>query len=511
MSTPKCTYSIRTQLTNFAAGGIWTYVGYNSSSDAGPWSETPVTPLVPEVAGSVINRGDNFSIITDNKSFGYYRFNYTLNGTTVSLTVRVIDDTITAGTSKSLILSTSSSPVNLLTQLGASAGGTWTDVNNAGAAFANNILTPTTLTPGNIYRFTYSLKNNYTPGGCTACPPLEATITVSIQSVFTGRIDSNDDTCTVTMTLVHPDTSVSNQAKVTVPTNALSPVLTVKRVITDCNNVVVNELVTNIKAVTEVTIGASMTTGNNLQTSGFLETLTLNNSAGGTVTVPLAPSGANQAVFSGIGGNITASSLTYQGINNPAFASAIKTAIVNYLGTQNFTENTNYRVYVTSTDGYVSIRLSAKHNPSTAWLGFNQLAYKITSTSGNTTVSGNSKFSGESPIDVFYNGSPCPSSLVARPVFADTIVDLATTTYTSISIKANTHSFTLANTSVMSSTCPAKLLTAVGLNCNGVLTYAWNYGGVTTSTVKVITKGIYTVTISCSNPAGSIPITYEYV
>lgn len=511
MSTPKCTYNIRTQLTSFAPGGVWTYVGYNSNTDAGPWSQTPAVPLIPELSGTVINRGDNFSIVTDDKSFGYYRFNYTLGTDVVSLTIRVIDDIITAGSSKTLTLSTASSPVNLRTLLGASAGGTWTDVNNAGAAFANDILTPTTLTPGNTYQFKYSLTNSYTQGGCTSCPPLETTATVTILSVFAGRIDATDDTCTISMTLVHPDTSASNVAKVTVQANSFSPSIVCNRVITDCNNVVINQQLVNVKAVTEVVIGADMTTGNNLQNTGFLETLTLNNSSGGTLTVPLAPSGINQAVFTGVGGTVTASDLTYQGFNNPAFASSIKKAIVNYLGTQSLVENTNYRLYVSSTDGYVSIRLSARHNPTQSWLGYNTLTYKITSGSNNTTLTSNSKFAGESPIDVFYTGTPCPASLVARTVFADTIIDLATTTYTNIGLKANTHSLTLANTSVTSGTCTSKLLTAVPLNCTGAATYLWTYGGLTTNSIEVTTKGNYTVTISCSNPVGSVTVTYEYI
>ena len=516
MSTPKCTYNIRTQLTSFAPGGTWTYVGYNSSSDAGPWSQTPVVPLVPELSGTTINRGDDFAIITDNKSFGYYRFNYTIGTDTVSLTIRVIDDIITSGVSTSITLSTQDNPVDLLYILGGSANGVWTDLDSAGGAFnsGTNTLTPTTLTPGNTYRFKYSLTNGYAQGGCTSCPSLESTVTVSIVSGFSARIDATDDTCTFTMALKNPDDNVSNKAKVVIEADSFRPKFTVKRVVTDCNSLTVADDVVEVAAFTELIIGHNMgTVPSALQTGGFIETLTLTNSAGGTVTVPLAPSGANQAVFTGVGGSTTASALTFAAFNTSAYRDALQIAIANSLGAQGFFANTHYRLFVRvdniSGTGEVVIGFFAKHQPSSAWLGYNTMSYRVTSSSNTTSAGINYKFYGYSFIPATYSLGSC-GYLNVLPAGSTQIIDTSTSTYNNIVLTGSTYVFTVDGSSVSSLTCTSKRLQAVPLNCTGNTTYLWDYKGATTSVIEVFVKGTYKVTLTCDNPVATKEVIYVY-
>ena len=516
MSTPKCTYNIRTQLTSFAPGGTWTYVGYNANSDSGPWGNNPATPLVPELPGSVINRGDDFTIVTDGKSFGYYKFNYTIGSDTVSLTVRVIDDVITSGVSTSITLSTQDSPVDLLFILGGSPNGVWTDLDSAGGAFnsATNTLTPTTLTPGNTYRFKYSLTSGYAQGGCTSCPSLESTVTVSIVSGFSARVDVTDDTCVLTMALRNPDDNVANKAKVTIDADSLRPKFVVKRVVTDCNSLTLADDVVEVAAFTELIIGHNMSTvPSALQTGGFIETLTLTNSAGGTVTVPLAPSGANQAVFTGVGGSTTASALTFTSPNTTAYRNALEIAIRNSLGVQGFFINTHYRLFIrvdnVSGTGEVILGFFAKHQPSTAWLGYSSMLYRATSSSGTTSAGINYSFYGYSFIPATYSQLPC-GMLSVLPAGSTQIIDTSLSTYNNIVLTGSTYVFTVDGSSVASLTCTSKRLQAVPLNCTGNATYLWDYKSATTSVIEVINKGTYKVTVTCSNPVGTKEVIYVY-
>jgi hypothetical protein len=523
MSTPKCTYYIRKDLTTYAPGGTWTYVGYNVSTDAGPWGANPQSPLVSHAPGTVIQGVDDFLINTDNKSFGYYRFNYTLNSSTVSLTVRVIDDTITAGSDKELTLSTADTPANLLYALGASPNGTWTDLNGAGAAFnpTTGILTPTTLTPGNTYRFKYTLTNGYAQGGCQSCPDLETTITVFIAASFSARLDVTDDTCTYTMTLAHPDTAVANQGKVSISADAFVPNLSVRQIITDCNSIQVYNQVVRFGNSVELIIGHSTDiTAIHLQSGGFIETLTLSNSAGGTVVIPLAPSGANQAVFAGIGGSTDASALTFSAYNSSSYQNAVGIAIRNYLGTQNFFENIHYKLFLsvlpTFANGSLKIGFIARHQPSTAWLGYNTMGYRASTGAGITTAAINYKFTVNAVNPVTYNIPGCSNLqavfITSLPGGVENIIDVSTATYNNIPLLSNTYTLTLDNAnSIMSRVCNSKRLQAVPLNCSGTVSYLWpGYFNATASVIEVVNKGTYTVSVSCTNPSGTKEVVYVY-
>lgn len=73
-----CTKNLRTDLNPTAdAGGVWTYVGYNSMSSTGPWNNTPANNMTGLAPNSPMV-GDNPSIDPSLGSAGFYRFLYTV-------------------------------------------------------------------------------------------------------------------------------------------------------------------------------------------------------------------------------------------------------------------------------------------------------------------------------------------------------------------------------------------------------------------------------------------------
>jgi hypothetical protein len=504
-----CTYNIRKDLApSFATGGTWKYIGFNASSGSGPWTSTPANPLVNYTANSTIPLGDDFVIETKDKTVGYYKFTYTVLASTVDLIVRIIDGVITAGVSKTLDLTPSSGNTNLLTALGATAGGTWTDIDNVGAAFSNGILDPSGLAAGE-YEFKYDLTGTYVDEGCDSCPPLVSTITVKIAQSLKAIITATDDTCAFTISGKHPDTSTANSGKVEIATDGYAPTIKVNKVITSCTGVVYTAT-ENIASFDFVYVGVTSTSNNVFQAGANLETVTLTDSVTQTTTtIGVAPSGTNIATFSGVGGNITANSLIYNGVDFNSFIGSVSIAIQNRLGVLGFTQGIHYVLRIAGSITGLRIQMAAKHNPTTKWFGVTGLSYKTTSSGQVLTETIPVKDVSFGGNTLYYSTNPCPSDLRLRYMLENNPVDLANTSYNTIGV-ITPIALTVASVgSKLTETCNSKLLQTTVQNCNGTVTYSWS-SGETTQSIEKVTRGTYTVTVTCSNPSGTTTAQYVY-
>ncbi len=71
-----CPKALRTDINTTAQpGGVWTYIGYSSNSPTGPFTSTPITPLVQVAPGGTL-AGDNPIVNPASASPGFYRFRY---------------------------------------------------------------------------------------------------------------------------------------------------------------------------------------------------------------------------------------------------------------------------------------------------------------------------------------------------------------------------------------------------------------------------------------------------
>lgn len=505
-----CTYNIKKDLApSFADGGTWKYIGYNVSSNTGPWTGTPANPLVNYSANSIIPLGDDFVIETKNKSLGYYKFTYTYLGSVVELIVRVIDDVVTAGVSKTINLTPSSGNTNLLTELGATAGGVWTDVDNVGAAFVNNVLDPSGLSEGE-YEFKYNLTGSYEDKGCETCPPLESTIIVKISQSLTVLIEATDNTCAYTIAAKHPDTNTVNSAKVQIATNAYAPTLTVNKVISnDCEGVVYTAAET-FGSFDFVYVGVSSLSSDVIEAGGYLETVQLTDSVTQAVTtVPVAPFGPNIANFSGLGGPLTANDLIYNGVDFNTFASSIAKAIQNNLGVSGFIQGEHYILRVGGSPVGLRIQMAAKHNPTTKWFGVTSFTFKKVTGGVNITTATSNKSITYIGGSLNYATSPCPKSLRLSLQIAANPINIANTTYTNIAVVTPIALTVNAADSKLTEDCDSKAMQAIVQNCIGNITYSWS-SGETTQGIEKVTRGTYTVTVTCSNPSGTTSAQYVY-
>jgi len=520
-----CTYNIRHDLSKnssgviFPPGGIWVYNGYSSSSSTGPFTDTPTTPLVPYSEGDEIPLGDNFNINTDAKSPGFYSFTYNYTGGSDDLTIQILADSSCAGDNLSISYSdTDVTTYDLSTFLpgtncpSPTTGGTWEDLDGAGAAFSAPNLTPNGMTPG-TYRFKYSLQESgFNTTDCLDCV-LEATITVTINDAFEiTSITTSDSTCTYSIDIQHPGTSTSGDIQITISNDDMSPTLSYDTIVTstcESSNVLEESVSKNYYPYY-----TTIQNNNSLQDGGTLEYITLTSSTSGSIQVPLAPSGTYAATLTGAGGNVSASNLVYYSYSPSIFEQAIKKVIINYLDSQGYTDGTDYKLgFVSVLSGTATIGFRSKHNPSTEWIGIERsvatLEYKVSKPTAPSTASTDGYLIPDISVLETYNEYPCPHNstklkYTTDPIVAADYITVASFDYDSIPLSVATISTSLNSAdSNISQACTGKTLTVNTINCLGTTTYSWSSGETSSSITKKVGSGTYSVTCDCDNPVSS--------
>lgn len=505
MATLTCSFNLRTASTSVGVptGGKWYYKGY-SSTEGGPYDDTPATSLFPSlVIDDEIPGGDNPVVYTLGVTAGYYLVQYQYPGNILSRVIKITTQNENAGNSDSLSFSTSdNNTYNLLTFTGGLPGGTWTDLDGAGAGFNNGEITPSNFPSPGVYEFLYSFKvGNYEEIDCQACPPLESTITVTIDDGFTVSIVQSAGTCDYTISMENPDTALANQAKLLINANDSAPTFSQRRKVTstcgeELYNQVINQQTFSIHLYNKV---------NNLADGGNLEYITAYSTTQGAITIPLAPSGVNMAVMSGVGGNVTAGQLVFNSASPNTFEDAITFVIRNYLGTLGYVEGVNYNLFPTTVEvDDIFIFFRCKHNPTTEWIGLDNALSTIeyVQTSGGIPQTSGTPEILDIPltIDFSYDRSPCPINLRYRtnPTNSPAWLDEPNVTYNSIPLAGIATSFSLHGSSVLVEQCASTILTATPQNCAGNVTYLWNTGDTTNSINRV--SGTFSVDADCDNP-----------
>jgi len=414
-----CTTYIRKDLSvkngvAFPSGGVWTYTGY-STTEGGPYDDTPTNDIVSYDAGEVIPLGDDFQLNTDGVDVGYYAFTYERDGT-YTLVVAVLDKSNCAGVDSTVEYSNTDGTAYDLSTLLPGTGctspdgsGTWEDIDGAGGNFVAPNLTPNGLTPG-TYRFRYYLQDtDYNAYECEDDCNIEATITVEIFSDFSVAIAVTSGTCTYTIDVQHPSTNVSGDIQLTVNADDESVRLTYDKIVASTcqsSDIINTEVVkNNFVYITDI----ESDTG--LQDTGTIENLTIQSTTLGNIVIPLSPT---TATLSGAGGNIASNDLAFYSIQSAKFEQTIKKAIINYLYDQGYTHYTDYKLsYVTvSSSGIIKIGFGVKHNPSSEWLGIDRssavLEYKVTKGVSSVTTATTGYLASDLFVTEIYNEYPCP-------------------------------------------------------------------------------------------------------
>ncbi len=503
-----CIKNIRTDLApSFPQGGTWTYVGYHATNPSGPFNGAPASPLVPVTPSVLTGWGDNFVIDTDDKTAGFYRFTYNVNGVTHTLTVSVESDLICAGVSKVIyVASSSSTPINLFSELAGTlcpspaSGGTWTNLDSASGWTAPNF-TPSTAGAG-TWRFKYSLfETGFDVVTCNCAH--EAIITVEVAAGLEVNISTAAEPCTYTIEIQRPSVGTVNTVNLVTPTNNSSVYVEYNRVVEWCNG---SQEV--LKSSPSLPIGTSLITSQALGTGGYIDHFTLKTTTGGTITVPLSPS---TAVLSGVGGNVSASELAFLSVSPNIFSAAIAKCIRNYLGTLSYTEGVHYSlIQVNYTSGTkLRITFACKNSPTSLWIGIsttdNEIEYLVNK-AASVPVLDEDDWSPHAPALVIsdnYSNAPCPSGQYQLTrQFAVNIMDaldLTTLDFNNIDLDYTFVAVTVTGTATYD--CSAYELTANTTGCGGTLSYLWSTGA--TSQSIVVTPGYYSVEVTCSSPSAT--------
>ncbi len=514
---PSCAVLIRTDLApSYPPGGVWTYVGYSSINDK-EILELPANGLVeyPEDY-SMVFAGDNFTLDTGGKTPGFYFFSYTLGGT---VTIQIMDEGACYGSSitQSYAASdaTSYNARSLISSVCAvpETDGVWVDLDDCPAlGFVTGPAGAASFVPSQAgegtWRFRYqAFEEDFDFDFCTNCQNKYALFTAVVSSGLSGNIVKSASTCSYSMDIRHPDTDAANQCKVTVAADAENVVTSWKKRVINCEGTIVDatESTPNWIATVSIRTTSALTSG------GYIETLTLANSEGGTVTVPLAPSGANQATFSGVGGSTNATALTFNPLNTAGFTQALTIAIDNYLADEGFTAWENYNLNnIVVSGNQVEFFFGCKHNPTDAWLGVDSsvLTYKVSAAASAITLSSEVVTAFGGNMTASYSNSPCPTGAV-QLLFIDATVavpiDTDNTAYNSIALIGPSVNVSASASSNLAETCSGTLLTPVISGCAGTLSYLWG-GGQTSSTLTVAGNGTYSLSVTCSSPSDNILI-----
>lgn len=517
-----CARNIRTELAEYPAGGTWLYVGY-ATTNAGPYTSTAAIPVIAEANNtSLSNRGDNFAIDTAGKTPGYYKFQYTLSGSTYDFILRVVDKSVSAGGDGAISFSTAEvATINLINFIDPSSStGTWSVKSGSPGANFNSgagTLNLTGLAVG-VYEFKYSyLDAGFTDKSCFDCNRLEAVLTVTMTTALVVKITSttNGITCVSELVFKNPSTNTVNEAQLVLPANAVEGKLVMNMEVYKCGHYaklsVNQELANGIKAFVAVAsnfLTNGTATGFVLPANSFVTQIVLQNSNNGTlITVPLAPT---TAILTGDSGTVTGSDLILNATTESSFANNLMIAFKNGVVTSaavSYFDNFNFVLGGSSSSGYyLQLGSFAPYNPSDTVYGVESFTVNVSGTTTTFTMSANKILDKQYNLlivkEVFSN--TCVGTLEARLQTANVtgIID-STTTYSGLVLATNwldfRHAVLFSGSYVRSKTCAATQLTATVSNCGSSPTYRWthNDGEQTTQSITVFTPGLFSVTALC--------------
>ena len=497
-------------------GGSWVYVGFNATSNTGPWTGTPSVPLVNVAAGTDLSSwGYDFTLTEDGKTPGYYKFTYNYVGGSDDVIIYVQSNLICAGQNAGITIEEGDAfTLNLFTLISGGTcpspqtGGTWTNVDSSpGFNTGTGVLTTGSVLEG-TYHFEYTISSSEVLE-CDSCPTTATvTLTVASPASLDATIGQSNTTCVYTYRLAHPVTDASNQVYFSIADEDQNDKLNYKVQVLNCDSEIVFE--EEVSIANPMDLGVEIFTGA-LATGGSMEDLRLHMSTGPTITVPLSPL---TATYSGVGGTTNATALTYNSGTPEIFYNAVRVALVNYLGTLGFSENTNYKIvrigrYENGTTTQVTIVLGGKRNPSGTWIGVKKsgslLRFRPTGGAIVGTVNG---LNYVKPI-IFsrsFSALPCMAGSNALTININTLayhLNLGLFDFDSIEISSSDLSVTPSGT--LSKSCTDKLLTANPTGCGGTLSYDWQTGA-TTQSIKVpyIAGVTHTVEVSCTSPSSTV-------
>lgn len=493
-------------------GGYWIYNGYSTSA-AGPFNMTPANPVFPGYApGQVLYGGESdFLIYVKDKTNGFYSLSYYFESGNNTLKIQVIDDSLCVAQDQTITMSSSGSPVDLTTYLddlscaSHETGGDWEDLDSSGA------LTGSSFDPQTAGAGTWRIRYYFNESGFTdACCDTEIILTIVVTANFSIDILTTDTTCAHTLTVIDPVSSVALDVDVAMEQNYYPTISFKTKVTSPCSSDVVSAVkkyTPNNKLYTRINTDQEIFTG------GFIETLTVYSVTTGTLDIPLAPSGSNQAVFSGSAGTTNATALTYNEFNPTVFANAIDIAIRNYLTGEGYVEGVDFKYGFSEVDsfgipGIFSIYFEIFHNAPNNWIGIQLSSGEINYNLDGSTpdVSVNTSVAGDfdAILVTDYIATPCltgPNKLtwVSNPF---TVIDDTGCDYDVIDLTAAAFTITRASGNSVYS-CDAKVLTATPFNCGGTVGYTWSSGESVAAITKLVGTGSYTINATCSSPASS--------
>lgn len=516
-----CLISART-LINAPPYGYWVYNGFNETVPAGPFNETPVVPLFPGYStGDILYGGEaDFILATDNKSQGFYSVTYVTETTSTTLIIQILDDAACVAEDQTLYFSDSTGSTDLtpyLDDAGCPAhqtGGTWVDLDTSGALTGSNF-DPSAAGVG-TWRIQYYFRElGFQEADCC---DTTVTLTCVVNAAFAVFISSVDNTCTYTLDVADPVSEVVGDIDFILD-ETVAPdffVIEYKRSVgSTCGDTYIDSTVQQYVPGHTIGLGVATSTSFPFATGGYVDTLRAFSVATGTIDIPLAPSGGNQAVFSGSGGTTNATELTYTAGASATWINALKIAIRNYLiDVKGLTEGTDFDLrlfgYSTSTNT-LSIRFGIRHNAASSYVGLQRATSQITYFHNGVTTHTSTTDSVQYDLSVrlitSYSSSPCLTGgnvLTYQSANIPNPVNVSTFDYDNVTLSTAAASTTV-NESASNETedCAAKTLTADTINCTGVLSYLWSSGETSADITKLVGSGLYSVDVDCTIPLSS--------
>lgn len=509
-----CVNSIRTGFTNFKPGGVWKYIGYDTVKD-GLYDKEPAIPLFTNLKKNTIltTFGDDFNIVTEDRTEGYYLFEYIIPGEDVlQFKMRIVGPTIYSGDNNLSINHIDEVTVDLNDIVTyKTPGGVFTAVDDVGDNLNGSILTLAGLTPGETYGFNYSLLDGFEDETCEGCNKLISRVAVRVTSGLTGYISNFDSTIEYELKPYHPSTGVENATEFLVDTYAYYAANCNFKVLVDGQELT---WMTGEERVAEY-IAAEIGIRNDVNVftipeGSYIKQVVVQHSLTNvTSIVPTAPS---TAVLTGIYGNINVNDLYINNSTINTFGNAIIRAIRYSL---NDTRSL-YRSTLTPVTGGFDLSLRTHTIVQGGIVHYGIIGYTVVKPD-NTEVVVSFTSNGFKdfipliePLTVtreFRNSygqlTQCPGELSYKAFSSwfDVIFDKVNSTFNNL---------ILLNQSLVSSTtdrnrvtCDAARLTAEIQHCGGTLTYAWRDsdggGFASTQVVKVLKGETYYVKGTCSD------------
>lgn len=506
-----CAKYIRKDYTDFGPGGAWYYVGYDTEID-GLYNKKPTTPLIQNLYSplSLASFGDDFIIDSENASVGYYQFKYSGLNTTRYVTIKVVADTVTAGTNVTAAGYSSIGTLDLSTVLNdESEGGTWTAITNVGDKLNGSVLTLDGLADGD-YQFKYSfIDTGFIDKGCDNCPELESTIIIKINNAITGTITVSDSTIEYKLL---PHTYVDETPRKVDWEEYINEYWAQAKFIIYQNDVLLDYTRYNATIINKVALKLGV--ANNpitfiIPEGSYIKSVTLRKTTDQTtVVVNTDPNTVSIP-------NLSNSSLYINSLNLNSFADSIARVISDTLNTTfvnvSFLDRYN-------SQGYIFHFLTMVPVLDTG-LRYGAVSYivKLPNGTEKEIAVGNADSvkdyikiyesrKVENALYIDYGQlTECPGilSYELSNIWFDSIINTDAST-TSTKLVLNDLPTISSGNDKDTATCPAKLLTANVTGCaGGTLTYQWRdqYGGTiaTTQSVTVLPNQEYFCKITCSS------------